>query len=622
MYVPSTISYTLELPEELKGIYSTFHVSNLKKCFAEDDVVVSIDEIQLDKLHMIEEPVEVMDREVKRLKQSRIPIVKVRWNSQRGLKITWERDDQINKKYPHLFTNSKKLRHDQKWRKMKLFQGMQLIQKLSSYTSGHDELPPKQTPPETDKQSCTSLLLEIRGVKSPIDLKIYIDDGPSEIINNFRISDIYVGKWKEMMDVCPKGTRASRPLEEQDSVAKLNHVAKRKRKSDDDLQDCFNSTKRYKSSVQYSDLEVGTILNEPALGMILFNAQHKKDFITIEDIRKINHNMCMRFKKSSSGFNKTDEDNKRMLAVSSPRMYFCAPKEDIGVTEGIVDEELDDEIEMEYISEYVGLDHVGEEDVEIPNTGLNDTFLNKLVDGKFISDKDFKAKLDTKSSSSKNPEVEDSSVDDRFKVGVLATKGKQKVVEDISTPNSKSKSPKTPKTPNTKQITSKKSQSPKKGCSPKSPNARPNADDAQKGCSFRLWVGGELLTSMGRDANNQMFPMAWAVYSKQMWVDSYSHFVKPVDGSSLWVKSANLPPLPSKKRIMPGKPKKNRIKMDAEITNAEIVALVDIKEAKEREVRRKHAEKVLEEAKKKGFYRKRGTGGRRGPSERIAVKPA
>ncbi|GJT95739.1 putative reverse transcriptase domain-containing protein [Tanacetum coccineum] len=79
------VAYTLELPKELEGIHSTFHVSNLKKCLAEGDIVVPMDEIQLDvKLHMIEEPVEVVDREVKRLKQSRIPIVKVRWNSQRG----------------------------------------------------------------------------------------------------------------------------------------------------------------------------------------------------------------------------------------------------------------------------------------------------------------------------------------------------------------------------------------------------------------------------------------------------------------------------------------------------------------------------------------------------------
>ncbi|GKC92075.1 putative reverse transcriptase domain-containing protein [Tanacetum coccineum] len=102
-------AYSLELPEELKGIHSTFQVSNLKKCLAEGDVVVPMDEIQLDdKLHMIEEPVKVVDREVKRPKQSRIPIIKVRWNSQRGPEFTWEREDQIKKKYPRLFTSKDK----------------------------------------------------------------------------------------------------------------------------------------------------------------------------------------------------------------------------------------------------------------------------------------------------------------------------------------------------------------------------------------------------------------------------------------------------------------------------------------------------------------------------------
>nr|GFA82448.1 putative reverse transcriptase domain-containing protein [Tanacetum cinerariifolium] len=70
-------------------IHDTFHVFNLKRYFVNDDVVIPLDEVQLDdKFHFIEEPVEIMDREVKRLKQSRISIVKVRWNSRRGPKFT------------------------------------------------------------------------------------------------------------------------------------------------------------------------------------------------------------------------------------------------------------------------------------------------------------------------------------------------------------------------------------------------------------------------------------------------------------------------------------------------------------------------------------------------------
>ncbi|GJW28045.1 putative reverse transcriptase domain-containing protein [Tanacetum coccineum] len=107
----SPVAYTLELPEELKGIHSTFHFLNIKKCLAEGDIVVPMDEIQLDdKLHMIEEPIEIVDREVKRLKQSRIPKVKVCWNSQRGPEFTWEREDQIKNNYPHLFMSNDEAR--------------------------------------------------------------------------------------------------------------------------------------------------------------------------------------------------------------------------------------------------------------------------------------------------------------------------------------------------------------------------------------------------------------------------------------------------------------------------------------------------------------------------------
>ncbi|GJZ05211.1 putative reverse transcriptase domain-containing protein [Tanacetum coccineum] len=102
-----TVAYHLEIPEKLSRVHSTFHVSKLKKCMADEPLAIPLDEIQIDeKLHFIEEPIEIMDREVKRLKQSRISIVKVRWNSRRGLEFTWEREDQMQKKYPHLFTNS------------------------------------------------------------------------------------------------------------------------------------------------------------------------------------------------------------------------------------------------------------------------------------------------------------------------------------------------------------------------------------------------------------------------------------------------------------------------------------------------------------------------------------
>nr|GEX22520.1 hypothetical protein [Tanacetum cinerariifolium] len=73
-----TIAYRLELPEQLSRVHSMFHVSKLKKCMADELLAIPLDEIQVDeKLNFIEEPVEIMDREVKRLKQSRIPIVKV-----------------------------------------------------------------------------------------------------------------------------------------------------------------------------------------------------------------------------------------------------------------------------------------------------------------------------------------------------------------------------------------------------------------------------------------------------------------------------------------------------------------------------------------------------------------
>ncbi|GJY18561.1 putative reverse transcriptase domain-containing protein [Tanacetum coccineum] len=101
----SPLAYKLELPEELSSIHNTFHISNLKRCLSDESLIIPMKELQLDdKLNFVEEPVEVMDREIKQLKRSRIPIVKVRWNSKRGPEFTWEREDEIRAKYPHLFS--------------------------------------------------------------------------------------------------------------------------------------------------------------------------------------------------------------------------------------------------------------------------------------------------------------------------------------------------------------------------------------------------------------------------------------------------------------------------------------------------------------------------------------
>nr|GEY94833.1 putative reverse transcriptase domain-containing protein [Tanacetum cinerariifolium] len=98
------VSYKLDLPEELRRVHNTFHVSNLKKCHADEPLAVPLDGLHFDdKLHFVEKLVEIVDCEVKRLKRSRIPLVKVRWKSKRGPEFTCEREDQFRKKYPHLF---------------------------------------------------------------------------------------------------------------------------------------------------------------------------------------------------------------------------------------------------------------------------------------------------------------------------------------------------------------------------------------------------------------------------------------------------------------------------------------------------------------------------------------
>ncbi|KAJ9542437.1 hypothetical protein OSB04_028943 [Centaurea solstitialis] len=94
------VAYRLDLPIELSSIHDTFHVSNLKKCLSEETIVLPLDEIQIDgQLRVSEEPIEILDREIKQLRRSRIPIIKVRWNSRHGPEFTWEREAFMKSKF-------------------------------------------------------------------------------------------------------------------------------------------------------------------------------------------------------------------------------------------------------------------------------------------------------------------------------------------------------------------------------------------------------------------------------------------------------------------------------------------------------------------------------------------
>ncbi|KAI3773312.1 hypothetical protein L1987_47837 [Smallanthus sonchifolius] len=101
------VTYKLKLPQELSNVHDTFHVSNIKKCLSDETLIIPPDEIHIDdKLHFIEEPIEISDWKVQKLRRSRIKLVKVRWNSKRGPEYTWEREDQMKTKYPSLFKDT------------------------------------------------------------------------------------------------------------------------------------------------------------------------------------------------------------------------------------------------------------------------------------------------------------------------------------------------------------------------------------------------------------------------------------------------------------------------------------------------------------------------------------
>nr|GEU49537.1 hypothetical protein [Tanacetum cinerariifolium] len=98
------VSYTLELPEEMKGIHNTFHVSYLRKCLADESSVITLDEVEINPESTFqEEPLTILGRKSRQLRNKEILLVKVEWKHRKGTSIRWEPEEKIRIRYPQLF---------------------------------------------------------------------------------------------------------------------------------------------------------------------------------------------------------------------------------------------------------------------------------------------------------------------------------------------------------------------------------------------------------------------------------------------------------------------------------------------------------------------------------------
>ncbi|KAF5772018.1 hypothetical protein HanXRQr2_Chr13g0571881 [Helianthus annuus] len=99
-----SVAYKLNLPEELSGIHNVFYICNLKKCLADESLVISHTDVHIDKsLKFMEKLVSIEDRQVKKLRWKHVPIVKVKWDARRGPEYTWELESAMKEKYPQIF---------------------------------------------------------------------------------------------------------------------------------------------------------------------------------------------------------------------------------------------------------------------------------------------------------------------------------------------------------------------------------------------------------------------------------------------------------------------------------------------------------------------------------------
>ncbi|XP_071704299.1 uncharacterized protein [Rutidosis leptorrhynchoides] len=88
------VAYRLKLPEELSGIHDTFHLSQLRKCLIDEASYVSLQEMKVnDKLSYVEEPVRIIDQQIKKLRDKTISLLNVQWRHRKGSKFTWETEE-------------------------------------------------------------------------------------------------------------------------------------------------------------------------------------------------------------------------------------------------------------------------------------------------------------------------------------------------------------------------------------------------------------------------------------------------------------------------------------------------------------------------------------------------
>ena len=100
----SKVAYELELPSELESVHPVFHVSMLRKCIGDPSRVIPVDDIQVtEQLSYEETPVAILDRQVLRLRTKDVASVNVLWRNKNVEEVTWEAEEAMKAKYPHLF---------------------------------------------------------------------------------------------------------------------------------------------------------------------------------------------------------------------------------------------------------------------------------------------------------------------------------------------------------------------------------------------------------------------------------------------------------------------------------------------------------------------------------------